>query len=116
MLLFAVSLMFTGVFLTLAGHLAFMILGVTLLTIGLFGGHAVASAWVSSRAPVARAQAASLYLFFYYTGSSLLGSAGGEFYSHGGWDSVAGLVSAALLLALLIAALLNREEKVRNNS
>lgn len=116
MLLLAVCLMLVGVILTLAGHLEIIIAGVALLTIGLFGGHAIASAWVSSAAPAARAQATSLYLFFYYTGSSLMGSAGGEFYSRGGWPFVVVLVCLALIFAVLIAALLIRDEGVRNRS
>ncbi|GEM_PF-4032379 len=57
------------------------------------------------RAEKAKAQAASLYLLFYYLGSSVVGTAGGVFYARGGWPGVAGLVGALTAggLALMLA-------------
>ncbi len=40
--------------------------GVALVTWGFFGAHSIASSWVGLRATDGRAQAAALYLFFYY--------------------------------------------------
>ena len=48
----------------------------------------------------ARAQASALYLFFYYLGSSVAGSAGGLFCARGGWPGVAALVGGLGLAAL----------------
>ena len=53
-----------------------VILGVALITWGFFGVHSIASSWVGLRAPTGRAQAAALYLFFYYLGSSARGLGG----------------------------------------
>jgi YNFM family putative membrane transporter len=85
------ALMLAGTVLTLSDRLWLIILGIAVLTIGMFGSHSIASSWVGLRARYAKAQASSLYLFAYYLGSSVLGSLG-----------------SALLLALAIATWLSR--------
>lgn len=92
-----------GVFLTLWSDLAVTIVGISLLTVGFFATHAVASGFVGRLAREAKGHAASLYLLTYYIGSSIMGSAGGWFFAEGGWASVAGFTLAALALALLAA-------------
>jgi YNFM family putative membrane transporter len=104
----AVALMPLGALTMLTGNLAVTILGVALVTIGFFAGHSIASSWIGLRAPTARAQASALYLFFYYMGSSLAGSAGGVALAAGGWPGVVGFVGALALLALAVAARLKR--------
>jgi MFS family permease len=78
-----------GVALTAAAPLPIVIIGIGVVTAGFFGAHSVASSWVGRRAGGDRAQAAALYLFFYYLGSSVLGSAGRVAWSRGGWAGVA---------------------------
>ena len=56
----------------------------------------------------ARAQASSLYLFFYYTGSAVIGSVGGLFWSAHGWRGVATFVGALLVAALALSLWLAR--------
>jgi YNFM family putative membrane transporter len=73
------------------------------LTFGFFGAHSVASSWVGRRAVQARAQASSLYLFFYYFGSSVVGSLGGIAWADWGWPGVTVLIGALSLAALAIA-------------
>ncbi|WGF88392.1 MFS transporter [Marinivivus vitaminiproducens] len=90
-----------GVLVTLTESLAGMIGGIVLLTVGFFIAHATASSWVGRLADGAKGHAASLYLLAYYLGSSVLGSAGGWFWQHGGWAAVSGYASCLLLLALL---------------
>jgi YNFM family putative membrane transporter len=99
-----------GVALTLARPPASIIVGLALLTFGFFGAHAIASAWVGHRAKAAKAQAASLYLFLYYVGSSVLGSLGGLFWQRGGWNGVVALVLLLLAVAIAIALRLTRLE------
>jgi YNFM family putative membrane transporter len=74
--------------------------GIALVTIGFFGAHSIASAWVGRRAASNRGQGSALYLFFYYLGSSVLGSAGGVAWTRAGWTGVA-LFCAVLTLAAL---------------
>ncbi len=94
-----------GVALTLLPSLATTVAGLALVTTGFFVSHAVASAWVGSRAALDKGHAASLYLLAYYLGSSVLGSLGGWFWSRGHWPGVAGY-TAVLLGAGLVTALL----------
>ncbi|TCP91641.1 YNFM family putative membrane transporter [Sphingomonas sp. PP-CE-1A-559] len=99
-----VVLLIAGVALTAMTPLVLVIAGIAVVTIGFFGAHSIASAWVGRRAQVAgggsRGQAAAFYLFFYYMGSSVLGSAGGFAWTHAGWPGV-----TAFCLLLGVAAL-----------
>ena len=102
-LLLMVGIMLLGIGLTVLRPLVLVILGIAVVTFGFFGGHSVASSWVGLRAREAKAQAAALYLFFYYLGSSVAGSAGGVFWDTAGWKGVAGFVAAMLVVAISIA-------------
>lgn len=93
----SLAIMTTGLVLTLLSSLPCVVVGVVVFTIGFFGTHSVASAWVGAMATQARGQASSLYLFSYYMGSSLSGTAGGFFYDLWDWGGV------VLLILLLIA-------------
>ncbi len=92
-----------GLALTLLQPLAVVIAGVALVTIGFFVAHAVASGWVGRLASRSKGHAASLYLLAYYAGSSLLGSAGGWFWTAAGLAGVAAYVAVILAIALLAA-------------
>lgn len=94
-----------GVLLTLPPWLPTVVAGVALLTAGFFVVHGVASGWVPARAHaggVATGQAASLYLFAYYVGSSVFGGLAGPAWSWGAWP---GVVALAILLICLTGAL-----------
>jgi YNFM family putative membrane transporter len=105
----ALMVMTAGALLTLLSPLIVVIGGIVIFTIGFFGAHAVASAWVGSRATAARAQASSLYLLGYYLGSSISGTGGGLIWSVWGWRGVVGLIigllGAAGLLVLRLVTL-----------
>jgi len=98
-LLTALGIMAAGILFTLLNSLSAIIVGIVVFTIGFFGAHAVASAWVGVRATTARAQASSLYLLAYYLGSSISGTGGGLFWSAMGWYGVVGLVLVLLSLS-----------------
>ena len=90
-----------GVALTLLRPLPLVVLGVAVMTAGFFVVHGVASGWVPVRATaggVGAAQAASLYLFAYYLGSSVFGGLAGQIWAFGAWPAVAAL--ALVLLAV----------------
>jgi YNFM family putative membrane transporter len=90
-----------GVLLTLPGSLPVVVLGVAVMTAGFFVVHGVASGWVPMRAHaggVAPGQAASLYLFAYYLGSSVFGSLAGRAWTLGAWPGV-------VLLAFTLAGI-----------
>lgn len=96
-------LMLAGTAMTLSDRLWLIVAGVAVLTIGFFGTHSVASAWVGALARTSKAQASSLYLFAYYLGSGVVGSLGGVFWNLLGWSGVVCMTSGLLLLALAIA-------------
>ena len=110
-LLMMVGIMLLGIGLTVLRPLALVILGIAVVTFGFFGGHSVASSWVGLRAREAKAQAAALYLFFYYLGSSVAGSAGGVFWDIARWRGVAGFVAALLAVAVSIALMTARSDQ-----
>lgn len=103
-----ILLLLAGVALTAASPLPLVIAGIGVVTIGFFGAHSIASAWVGARASGARGQAAAWYLFFYYAGSSVLGSAGGVAWSRAGWPGVTAFCLVLGALALGGAVLLAR--------
>jgi len=104
----AIAIEAAGVATTLPDNIAAVIVGVGMITWGFFGAHSIASSWVGLRADGARAQAAALYLFFYYVGSSLVGSSGGLFYGWAGWPGVAGLLMALTGIAVIVALRLSK--------
>jgi YNFM family putative membrane transporter len=97
------ALMLIGVALTMARPLLLIVLGVVAITFGFFGGHSIVSSWVGRRAGTARAQAAAMYLFSYYLGSSVAGYGGGLFYAAHGWQGLALFVGVLVLAGLLIS-------------
>ena len=102
MLFLTIGTMVLGALLTLSHSVSSIVTGIALFTIGFFGAHTIAASWVGSRARTARAQAASLYLFFYYLGSSVSGTAGGVLWSSYGWPGVVLLIMALLALGLCL--------------
>ena len=116
MMMAAMALMLTGLFLTATHDLVVSVAGIAILTAGFFGAHSIASGWVSRRATTARAAAASLYLFAYYAGSSLLGSLGGLFWSRFGWPGIMAAVTVLLALALATAFSLSRLANATDSS
>jgi len=103
-LLTAVLLTLTGLGVMLSVRLPAVVVGLTLFTVAFFGAHAIASGWIGQRARTARAQASAIYLFCYYMGSTVVGYAGGLFWTGLGWGGVAGFVGILLVLATLVAA------------
>jgi YNFM family putative membrane transporter len=109
----ALAVMTVGLLLTLMAQLAAVTAGIVVFTIGFFGAHAIASAWVGLLAGQARAQASSLYLFAYYLGSSISGTGGGFFYGAWGWNGVVSLILLLLGTAFLLGLklhVLSREQ------
>jgi YNFM family putative membrane transporter len=98
-----IAVMLAGLLLTLSDSLVLIVAGVALFTFGFFGGHSIASSWVGRRAKVQVALASSLYLFFYYLGSSLVGSFSGFMWESGGWNGVVAVLAACLIVSLLVA-------------
>ena len=98
-----IVMMLGGLALTMFTPLPLVIIGMLIFTFGFFGAHSVASSWIGRRATKAKGQASSLYLFSYYAGSSIAGTAGGVFWHLGGWNGIGLFIGTLLVIALLVA-------------
>ena len=107
-LVVATLTMALGLLLTWFDNLATLLVGMLAFTGGFFAAHASASGWVTALATRHRAEASSLYLFGYYTGSSVIGALAGWPFATLGWGGTLVLVLAAVLAALGLALTLWR--------
>lgn len=108
---FGCALMLLGLLLTLPANLPVLIAGLAVLTAGFFCVHGLASGWVPVRAHaggVPAAQAASLYLFAYYAGSSIFGSISGTAWTTAGWPGVVTLAAVFVAVSGFLAGALRR--------
>ncbi len=100
-----------GALLTLPDSLPLLVAGLALLTAGFFAMHGVASGWVPARAhagAVSTGQAASLYLFTYYLGSSVFGTLAGPAWHVATWPGVVTLAVVLLAITGMLAMFLRR--------
>ncbi|MDW8848270.1 MFS transporter [Erwinia sp. MMLR14_017] len=109
-LLFAIGMMVAGVLMTLFSSVWLILPGMMLFTAGFFAGHSVASSWIGPRARRAKGQASSLYLFSYYLGSSVAGTAGGVFWHQFGWQGITAFIIVLLMVALLVGVRLRSKQ------
>ncbi|MGW4737669.1 MFS transporter [Nocardia xishanensis] len=104
MLTASMALMGLGLALSLPDRLGCVAVGVLLYTAGFFAAHTVASAWVGTLARGNRGAASSLYLFFYYLGSAVVGGLSGLTFAHAGWLGLTGTVAALLAVGAILFA------------
>lgn len=105
-----------GTLLTLFPSVIFKIVGLSIFTFGFFASHSIVSALVTERAVENKAQASSLYLLFYYLGSSFVGSIGGYFWESFHWVGVIGFNLSLLSLGFTIIFVREYKEKHREHS
>lgn len=98
-----VAIMGLGMVITMVPSTFAIISGLAIATIGFFAAHGIASAWVTRRALVGKAQASAIYLVTYYLGASILGTLGGYAWTAFGWPGVMLVCGGAAFLALLVA-------------
>ncbi len=92
-----------GIAITAIPSTPFIIGGLAIATIGFFAAHGIASAWVTRRATIGKAQASAMYLVAYYLGASILGTLGGYAWTAWDWPGVLLVSGGAGALALLVA-------------
>lgn len=107
-LYFGFILMLVGVCFTLSKSLFYIVLGIAIVTTGFFISHSIASSNVGELARENKGHAASLYLLFYYLGSSIVGSMSGLIWQKQGWNGIVILDVCLILLALAIIAFTQR--------
>lgn len=100
--------MLLGVWIMLLPSVATILIGLLIFTFSFFAAHSTASSWVAVQSLQYRAVSSALYLFCYYIGSSLLGSASGLIWEYWGWNGVGIEVSILLILGILLAIKLKR--------
>lgn len=98
-----------GTAITLADHLAPVIVGFVVLTGGFFAAHAISSGWTAYAAdPASRGQASGLYTLAYYLGSSVGGTAGSVIFAYAGWGALVGVVTGWLALSAIAVLAVTR--------
>ena len=84
----------------LLASIVFMFAGVGFVTYGFFGAHSSAASWVGKLDDSDKARLSAGYMFVYYIGASVIGSAGGKFLTAFDWSGVALFMTTILLIAL----------------
>jgi len=102
-LITSLFLMIIGVFITQYNQLLIIILGLIIFSSGFFASHSTASSWVGSYTNTAKIQATSLYLFFYYLGSSMFGTFGGFFWFHMKWLGISIFIITMLFFGIFLS-------------
>lgn len=113
-LLLSLIILLIGACMTLNTNLLVKILGIAVFTYGFFASHSIASGWVGKTATHDKAQASALYLFFYYAGSSIGGTASGAFYGHFGWGGVVSLIVSLTFISIIVSVRI--EKSIRMDS
>lgn len=101
-------LMWVGLWAIAAPWLWLTLLGLLVFTASFFAMHSTASGWIGVVATHDRAEASSMYLLCYYVGSSVLGALAGLVFAGLTWPGFIAVAAAALSVAVIIAAGLNR--------
>jgi len=102
----AICCSITGVLLTLGSSLAVVILGLTLLSTGVFISQTASQSHLRVAAPAgARVTAAGLYVTCYYLGGTAAGVLPGAFWALGKWPACVAFIVAMQVVALTIALL-----------
>src|SRR5665213_2871181 len=104
-----------GVLLTLDRSLVVVIIGLTLLSSGVFISQTASSSHLRVASPPgARVTAAGLYITCYYLGGATAGVLPGAFWTIGGWPACVAFIVAMQMVALLIALIGWRAPKIFN--
>lgn len=102
----SLGLAIAGLPLLLAGTVAPVIAGLTLVGVGTFFAQATATGFVGRAAKTDRAAASGIYLASYYLGGLAGAWTIGQLYDRAGWGPAVAVVGASLLAAAALAATL----------
>jgi MFS transporter, YNFM family, putative membrane transport protein len=99
----AIGVSMLGVLLTLAPSLTMVIVGLALLSSGVFIAQTATQSFLRLAAPPeARVTSAGLYIMFYYLGGTAAGVVPGAFWALGKWPACVGFILAMQAIALAI--------------
>ncbi len=100
----AIACSIAGVLLTLASSLPIVILGLAMLSSGVFVAQTASQSHLRVAAPAgARVTAAGIYITFYYLGGTAAGVVPGAFWALGKWPACVAFIVVMQLIALTIA-------------
>ena len=100
----AIACSITGVLLTLAHSLPVVIIGLAMLSSGVFAAQTASQSHLRVAAPAgARVTAAGIYITFYYLGGTAAGVVPGAFWAFGKWPACVAFIVAMQLVAFTIA-------------
>lgn len=102
-------LMLAGILITSIPTAFTKILGLCAINFALFGAHACLTTLCSQVYPEQKASAIALYMFCYYCGASIIGSAGGIFFQSLGWNGIVLMIAMLCILSLLALHIIQRE-------
>ncbi|MGZ4846037.1 MAG: MFS transporter, partial [Candidatus Angelobacter sp.] len=109
----AICCSIVGVLLTLMHSLPIVILGLAMLSSGVFVAQTASQSHLRVAAPPgARVTAAGIYITCYYLGGTAAGVVPGAFWAFGKWPAVVGFIVATQLLAMTIAMIGWREPMI----
>lgn len=100
----SLGLALAGLPLLLAGTIAPVIAGLTIVAVGTFFAQATATGFVGRAARTDRAAASGIYLASYYLGGLAGAAVIGQVYDRAGWGPAVGIVAVSLLAAAGLAA------------
>ncbi|UVD79216.1 MFS transporter [Myroides albus] len=100
-LLTALILLILGTIMMYLNSLFLILIGLVIFTMAFFSGHTIASRVVTTLAKDAKTSATALYWFFYYLGSSIIGSSTGVFVNQNNWIGFFGCLTILGIFALL---------------
>ncbi|WP_343190303.1 MFS transporter [Buchnera aphidicola (Mollitrichosiphum nigrofasciatum)] len=106
-------LMLCGLSFTQFNQLIIIFLGLILFTGGFFAAHSISSSWIGHCSRNSKGYSSSVYLFFYYLGSSFFGTFGGLFWFFGGWLYISCFIYFLLGLGIFFSAkLINVSQRI----
>ncbi|GAB3076606.1 MFS transporter [Corynebacterium aquatimens] len=104
-------IMLVGSVLLVSSSLWATVIGLLGFTAAFFALHSGASGWVGQVASRDRAEASSLYLLFYYVGSSVVGAATGWLFMHVGWGGFTAAIVGLLVVLVGVTVALALAER-----
>ena len=99
-------LILAGIWISVLVPVLAKILGLVLIIGGFFAVHAMASGVCGQVARVNKAGATAAYMFFYYSGASIMTAACGYLYAAWGWWGIVGLITALVAVSCAILSCL----------
>lgn len=110
-MLITLSLMLVGTIGMYMDNLFIVLIGLTFFTVSFFSSHTIASRVVTTLGKESKSSATALYWFFYYVGSSVIGSSTGIFVNKGNWNGFFYTIMMMSIIALTATYLSMRKKR-----